>query len=84
MIWNGLIDVIWNVLIFCLESFGVADVTWSVNSTFLTYFESIFRVFCYFFPIRTVVQIIQLIIAFTFFRIVIRFIKTLWDLLPIV
>lgn len=84
MIWDAIVNLLWNALTFCFDSFGLADVTWTPDSSALSFFLSLVRVVCYFFPIDTVVHIIGLIVAYSLFRIIIRLIKTIWDLLPIV
>lgn len=58
------------------------DFTWSVETTAFEYFLSILRVAGYVFPWGTVVAITGLIVGLCIFRIVIAFIKAIWDLLP--
>ena len=58
------------------------DFTWSVETTAFEYFLSILKVAGYVFPWGTVVAITGLIVGLCIFRIVIAFIKAIWDLLP--
>lgn len=58
------------------------DFTWSVETTAFEYFLSILKVAGYVFPWGTVVAISGIIVALCIFRIVIAFIKAIWDLLP--
>ena len=58
------------------------DFTWSVDTSAFDYMIDIFRVAGYVFPWGTVVAIVGLIIGLSIFRIVIAFIKSVWDLLP--
>ena len=60
------------------------DVTWSVDSSAFSYFMSILKVAGYVFPWGTVVAIASLIVGLSIFRVVIAFIKSIWDLLPFV
>lgn len=59
------------------------DFSWSVETTAFTYFISIIEVAAYMLPIQTIATIIGLIFRITIFQIVISFIKTIWDLLPL-
>ena len=58
--------------------------SWSVDTSVFSYFLSILRVAGYMFPWNTVVTIIGIIFSISVFRVVVSFIKTIWDLLPIV
>ena len=58
------------------------DFTWSVETTAFEYFLSILKVAGYVFPWSTVVAITGLIVGLSIFRVVIAFIKAIWDLLP--
>ena len=58
------------------------DFSWSVETSVFGYFMSILRVAGYMFPWATVVAISGLIVGLSIFRVVIAFIKSVWDLLP--
>ena len=58
------------------------DFSWSVESSAFSYMMFIFQVAGYMFPWGTVVAIVGLIVGLSIFRIVIAFIKSIWDLLP--
>lgn len=59
------------------------DFEFSVDSSAFDYFLGIVRVASYMLPMGTVSIILGLIVHLTIFRIVISFIKTIWDLLPV-
>lgn len=58
------------------------DFSWSVETSAFSYFMSILKVAGYMFPWGTVVAIASLIVGLSIFRVVIAFIKSIWDLLP--
>ena len=58
------------------------DFTWSVETSAFSYILSILKVAGYIFPWSTVVAIAGLILGLSIFRVVIAFIKVVWDLLP--
>lgn len=60
------------------------DFTWSVEISTFGYILSILQVAGYVFPWATVVAIAGLIVGLSIFRVVIAFIKSIWDLLPFV
>ena len=60
------------------------DFTWSVDTSAFSYFMTILQVAGYVFPWSTVVAIAGLVVGLSIFRVVIAFIKTIWDLLPLV
>lgn len=59
-------------------------IEWNVDSGIMGTFLSVVSSICYFLPMGTVRAIIALIVSFGVFRVAIRLIKTLWDLLPVV
>lgn len=60
------------------------DITWDVNTSAFQYFIDILRIAGYMFPWSTVVAIVGIIFALSIFRVVVAFIKSIWDLLPLV
>ena len=60
------------------------DITWSVDTTAFQYFMDILKFAGYMLPWGTVVSIVSVIFSICVFRIVVAFIKTIWDLLPLV
>ena len=60
------------------------EFTWSVETSAFSYFMSILKIAGYVFPWPTVVAIAGLIVGLSIFRLVIAFIKAVWDLLPLV
>ena len=72
--------------------FGIVDrflsllpeFTWNVDTGWWGYARSVLDVVAYLLPIDTVVSVIAITVGLMIFRIVIAFIKTVWDLLPFV
>ena len=82
MIGEFLLNIVFKIvtdILSLLPSFEI-----NVDSTAFEYFLGIVRVASYMLPMGTVSAIISLIVSLTIFRIVIAFIKTIWDLLPVV
>ena len=73
-------------MIICASGFFnlLPDISWSVDTSAFEYFISILKVAGYVFPWGTVVAIVMIVFSISMFRIVISFIKTIWDLLPLV
>lgn len=61
----------------------VPDISWSVDTSWMSAFVSVLKMVFYLLPMHTVIQIITLIIALTIFRFIISLIKTIWELLPV-
>ena len=82
MIGEGLLNIIFAIVsdIFSL----LPDISWSVDTPFFDCLISFIRMVGYLLPWETVTAICGLIVALTLFRIVVAFIKTIWDLLPMV
>ena len=83
MVGEFLLDIVFSIVSGFL-SLLPDTFQWSFEPGILGSFLSIIRSICYFLPMGTVGAIVGLIIWFGIFRIVIRFIKTIWDLLPLV
>ena len=84
MIWGALLNIAFNTLFWSLDVFNLGDVVWGSEPAYFEHFFDYVRVGCYFFPLDTVLQIISIVIAFGLFRVGIRFVKTIWELLPFV
>ena len=84
MIFTALINVAFNVLVWCFDAFNLGDVVWASDPDHMVFFFEFVRVGCYFFPMDTVLQIIGLIIGFSLFRLGVRIVKTIWELLPFI
>lgn len=80
MITHGLLTVLFGIVsgFFSL----LPSVSWSVDTSAFSYFVSILQVAGYIFPWGTVTAIAALIFSLSIFRIVIAFIRAVWDLLP--
>lgn len=84
MIWSYLLDAVYNVVVASLDSFGLGSVEWFTDTSALNAFFVFVRIVCYFFPMDTLLSIFGIIVAFSVFRIAIRLIKTIWELLPFI
>lgn len=82
MIVEGLLSVIFTIVSGFLSL--LPSVSWSVDTSAFQYFISILQVAGYIFPWGTVVAISTIVFSLAVFRIVIAFIKSIWDLLPFV
>ena len=82
MIGEFLLNIIFTIVSGFLSLLPPID--FSVESTAFDYFLGIVRVASYMLPMGTVSTILGLIVSLTIVRIVIAFIKTIWDLLPVV
>lgn len=60
------------------------DIEWTVNENALGTFMEYVRLACYLLPMDTITTIVSLIFTIIIIRIVISFIKTIWELLPLV
>lgn len=81
MIFDGLYGIIFAVLEWILPL--LPDVTWSVDSSALSYFFGIVETVFYLLPMYTVARIVTIIISLMSFRIFVSLIRTVWDILPI-
>ena len=80
MISEFLLNIVFNIV---SGFFGMLpEFSWSVETSAFQYFLSILQVAGYMFPWGTVVAICSLIVGLSIFRVVIAFIKSIWDLLP--
>lgn len=58
--------------------------SWVIPQNVLTTVESILQTCCYFLPMDTVIIILGIVYSINLFKIFISFLKTFWDILPIV
>lgn len=80
MISEFFLNIVFNIV---SGFFGMLpEFSWSVETSAFQYFLSILQVAGYMFPWGTVVAICSLIVGLSIFRVVIAFIKAIWDLLP--
>ena len=81
MIYEGLFSILFTVLEWVLPL--LPDVTWSVDSSALSYFVGLLEVVFYLLPMYTVGRIVGIIVSVTTFRIIVSLLRTLWDVLPV-
>lgn len=82
MIAEFFLNIVFNIV---SGFFGMLpEISWSVETSAFQYFMSILQMAGYVFPWSTVVTICGFIFGLSVFRVVISFIKTIWDLLPFV
>ena len=82
MLITGVLNVIWGIVEPILNRMPSVQINYEgIAST--TVFQYI-RAGLYFFPMQTVLKIGTIVLALWVFRIIIAFLKALWDALPIV
>lgn len=79
-----IVEALFDLLFSILEDFlsFIPDVSWTVEGSFFDVFLDVLKMVCYMFPMDTVTSILTIVIAVNIFRVVIAFIKAVWDLLP--
>lgn len=82
MIVEAVLDVVFTIATWLLGLFPV-DISWNVGSGAIAPFMNIVSSICYFLPMDTVSAIVSLIVAMGIFRVGIRLIISIWDLLPV-
>ena len=81
MIMNKLIDILQNILTVYFAEWEQIDLLVSEK-----YFESVENIFAFLFyilPVQGLTSIFVLFVSLMLLRILIAFIKTIWDLLPV-
>lgn len=63
---------------------AMPDITWDVNTTVWQYAKDILDMVAYLLPWQTVCDIIKFFWGIIIFRVLVSFVKTLWDVLPFV
>lgn len=58
-------------------------ISWNVDSAVFNTFFDIIKIAAYLLPMYTVIAILEIVIAFQVFKIVIALTKTIWDLIPL-
>lgn len=81
MIVEFILNIIWIILKPLLDLLPTLEINVTTN-TFDIFLKSI-KTICYIFPMGDVIIMIGIVSSITIFRIIISFIKTVWDLLPI-
>lgn len=79
-----ILEAVINVCFVILGGFSslFPNISWSVDSAVFNAFFDIIRVAGYLLPMHTVVSILEIVVVFQLFKIVIALIKTVWDLIP--
>lgn len=81
MIIEGLFNILFSLtggLIGLLPNFSI-----SLDNSFLQVFVEIMCFISYFLPMKTIVGITTIIVSLHMYKVVISFIKTLWQIIPI-
>ncbi len=60
------------------------DFSWNITSDGFQTALGVVGSICYLLPIGTILVIVGLTVSFHIFRAIVAFVKTIWDLLPIV
>jgi len=82
MISEFILNMVFGVLTVFLEL--LPDITIDVDTSLFSFFMDFLSMVFYLLPMDTVITIAYIVISLTVFRIVIAFIKTVWDMLPLV
>lgn len=82
MVTEGIIDLVFRIVEGLLSL--LPDISWDVDGTVFDIFFDVLEMVCYLLPMGTVLSIFLIVVGLTMFRVVISFIKTIWDLLPLV
>lgn len=74
-----------NIVFELIEGFFslLPSFSWDVDNSVFTLAADFLRMIAYLLPWKTVTTILSLFISLMLFRIVVSFVKTIWDLLPI-
>ena len=80
MIIQAVFDLLFMVVYAICGFIPVAD--WTIPSGVVSTISSIIHTCCYFLPMDTVIAILGIVIWFNIFRVVVSFIKTLWQIIP--
>lgn len=84
MITESLLDIFLNLLNGVFSLLPDIEIDLSPYEDAINTFFDFFQYVFYFFPMDTVSYVVSIIIIFHLFKIVVSFIKTVWDLLPLV
>lgn len=82
MVGEFAIDIAFGIFTKFIQIFNIGNISWDVQSSAFTPFFDIVRSICYFLPVGTIGAIVGIVFTFGLFRIFIRFVKTVWDVLP--
>ena len=81
LISEFVLNIVFNIVEGILSRLPVIDI--SFNSVGLSTFWGLVRCALYMLPGGTITSIIGVLVAIGIFRVVVSFIRTIWDLLPI-
>lgn len=81
MIINFILDIIYNIFMFFVD--GYDPLRFNIDSSVYEAVHDFLSFIFFILPIRGLLPIIDIIFAIIFFRALISFIKTLWDVLPV-
>lgn len=83
MVLELLLNAVFSCTTALLDFFQLDAIAWTLDLGVLTPFLNIVRSVLYFLPVHTIGAIIGLTVAFGVFRIAIRLVLTIWDLIPL-
>lgn len=84
MIGEFLLNIVFNIVKNILTNTNLGEFSWVISDGALDPFFQCVRAGLYFLPTQSIKIMLGLIIWFYIFRIAIRLIRTIWDVLPIV
>lgn len=81
MVAEFFLDLVWKIVKPLIDL--MPSVTLNVTTESLRFFMDAYAAVAYVFPVADIMIMIGIVISITIFRIIISFIKTIWELLPI-
>lgn len=82
MIGEALIDMVFTIISGFFNL--MPDIQWNPDGAAVSFISDCCASVCYLLPMQAVTSIVSVVVTFTLFKALISFVKTLWDLLPIV
>lgn len=82
MISEFLISIVWAIIQPFIDL--LPDLEIAVELSSLAVFLDIVNAVCYMLPMGDIILMVEIVVSLTVLRIVIAFIKTIWELLPFV
>ena len=82
MVTESLLNIVFGVLSGFFSLFP--NIAWDIDLDVASVFFGFVGNICYLLPMKTVILVLGIVVALNIFKITIAFIKTIWELLPLV
>ena len=82
MVSEFIIELVWKFIKPLLDMIPVIE--FDVPAEAFTFFLDACAAVSYLLPMKDIVMMIGIIVSITMFRVIVSFIKTVWDILPVV